>query len=91
MINRAQSGCEGRVGKSLLASKLLGLNEKVKKMTRVASCSWRTLAVFTRASLESYFMMKGTHAKINSLLVGTFKRKKDRKQSCRQRDRQPAR
>lgn len=55
--------------------------EKVKKMTRVAGCSWRTLAVFTRAALESYFMIKGTHAKISSLLVGSFLKKIDRNQS----------
>lgn len=52
----------------MLASKLLGLkkNVLVEKMTRVASRSWRTLAVFMRAALESYFMIKGPQNKLTA-------------------------
>lgn len=82
MINRGKGAewLRGACGKSLLASKLLGLKKKkknvlVEKMTGVASRSWRTLAVFMRAALESYFTIKGRHAKISSLLVSSFKKK----------------
>lgn len=79
-----QSGCEGRGKREKFACfQTFGLKKKnvlVEKMTGVASCSWRTLAVFMRAALESYFMIKGRHAKISSLLVASLK-KTHRKQS----------
>lgn len=70
-------------GESLLASKLLGLRKKknvlVEEMTRVARRSWRTLAVFMRAALESYFMIKGPRAKISSLRVASSEKNNNKK------------